>query len=91
MDQPRTVHIMAEAVEPAGPWRLFIGDAGSATMYGPYTNAAPVVDVLAGTIQALRSIRMDIRVDGDTGRLIETFRASGVDLPDRVAAVMRGQ
>ena len=88
---PHTIHLMVEAVEPAGPWRLFMDDAGSTTLFGPYTKAAPVANVLAGTVQTLRHIKMDVRVAGDIERILETFCACGAALPGRIAASMRGR
>lgn len=86
----RTVHIMLEAVEPAGPWRVFIDNGDSTTMFGPYTDATPAITILAGTIKALRSVKMETRVDGDVEHLLETFRACGADLPAWAVSVVRG-
>lgn len=81
---PRTTRLMLEAVVPDGPWRIFIGDAANtaaATLFGPYTSASDTVTVAADTVKLLRDTGMTVRIDGDFERVMETFRASGVETP----------
>lgn len=79
--RPRPTSLMLEAVEPDGPWRLFIGDQRSATMFGPYKDATDTATLVLETLLALRSLGMRVRIGGDFERTMATFRSCGVALP----------
>ena len=79
--RPRTTSLMLEAVEPDGPWRLFIGDQRSATMFGPYKDATDTATLVLETLLLLRSLGMRVRIGGDFERAMGTFRSCGVALP----------
>ena len=85
MTIPHTACLTLEAVEPRGPWRIFIADASrpsaSATLFGPYTAAADTIAVTTDTARLLRDMGMRLRIEGDFDRVMDTFRACGAKVP----------
>ena len=87
---PSSSHLIVEAVEPAGPWRLFIGaSSGTQTMFGPYDRAADTIALVSESVSLLRRTGMAVAIRGDFDRVMETFRGSGVRLP--TAADLAGE
>ena len=87
---PRSSRLLLEAVEPAGPWRLFIGaTAETQTMFGPYDRAGDTIALVSETAALMRGLGMAVAIDGDFDRAMGTFRGSGV--PPPTAADLTGE
>ena len=79
---PASSRLILEAVEPAGPWRLFMGASPSTqTMYGPYDKAADTISLVTETVTLVRGTGMAVSIEGDFDRAMGTFRGSGARLP----------
>ena len=81
---PSRTRLILEAVEPRGPWRLFIGaPPAKQAMFGPYGRADTVVSLLSETVSLLRGTGMTVSIEGDFDRVMGTFRGNddGLHLP----------
>ena len=86
---PSSSRLILEAVEPDGPWRLFMGVPEAQTMYGPYDRAGDTIQLVSETVSLLRGTGMAVTIEGDFDRAMETFRGKGTRLP--TAAELTGQ
>ena len=80
---PSRTRLILEAVEPRGPWRLFIGaPPAKQAMFGPYDRADTVVPLLSETVSLLRGTGMAVSIEGDFDRVMGTFSGNdGLHLP----------
>ena len=81
---PSRACLILEAVEPRGPWRLFIGALpAKQVMFGPYDRADTVVSLLSETVSLLRGTGMAVSIEGDFDRVMGTFSGNddGLHLP----------
>lgn len=79
---PSSSRLILEAVEPGGPWRLFIGPgAGSMRLIGPYDAASDVIHLVFETVSLIRGLGMAVEIEGDYDRAMETFHENGVATP----------
>ena len=80
---PGSSRLILEAVEPGGPWRLFIGGARAAkmNMLGPYDAASDTLQLVFETVSLIRGMGMAVEIEGDYDRAMGTFRSCGVETP----------
>ena len=86
---PDSSRLILEAVEPGGPWRLFMGVPEAQTMYGPYDRAGDTIQLVSETVSLLRGTGMAVTIEGDFDRAMRTFQGKGVRLP--TAAELTGE
>ena len=87
---PDSSRLILEAVEPAGPWRLFIGATPSTqTMFGPYDKAGDTIALVTETVTLMRGTGMAVSIEGDFDRAMGTFSGSRTRVP--TAAELTGK